>query len=61
MDAEKSMLEKRTFDLKGVVKTVVWTPKRLRWDPNATNELSWGLTFLYALVSTRWKKDEYGE
>lgn len=31
---------------------LLWTPKRLSWDPNETNELSWGLCFLYAAVSS---------
>lgn len=61
MDAEKPPAGKRTFDLKTVADTLVWTPKRLRWDPDATNELTWGLTFLYALVSADWGDTEDGE
>ncbi|KAB5549547.1 major facilitator superfamily domain-containing protein [Coniochaeta sp. 2T2.1] len=28
-----------------------WTPQRLRWDAEKTNELSWGLCFLYAATT----------
>ena len=34
---------------------LLWTPKRLKWDPEANpeanHELGWGLNFLYAAVS----------
>ncbi len=36
--------------LVGVAKNMLWTPKRLRWDAEASNELSWALCFLYAAV-----------
>lgn len=39
----------RTFG--HVAKRLFWTPKRLRWDPEANHELTWGLTFLYAAAS----------
>lgn len=42
----------------GIARTLVWTPKRLRWNPDASNELTWGLTFLYALVSVRWRSED---
>ena len=33
-----------------VVEKMFWTPQRLRWDAEKSNELSWGLCFLYAAV-----------
>ncbi|KAJ9155856.1 MFS general substrate transporter [Coniochaeta hoffmannii] len=37
--------------LVGVAKNMLWTPKRLRWDAEASNELSWALCFLYAATT----------
>lgn len=51
MDTEKSTPGRKGVDLNGVVERLTWTPKRLRWDTEANNQLTWGLTFLYALVS----------
>jgi hypothetical protein len=51
MDIEKSTPRRKGVDLNAVVERLTWTPKRLRWNPEANNQLTWGLTFLYALVS----------
>lgn len=34
-----------------LVRILVWTPSWLRWDPDANNELTWGLNILFGVVS----------
>ncbi|OIW23864.1 MFS general substrate transporter [Coniochaeta ligniaria NRRL 30616] len=41
----------RSKKLGRVAEKLLWTPKRLQWDPEASNELGWGLCFLYAATT----------